>query len=155
MRLASAYDDDVRPMTLTAREASLGETCHQSGPPRRRALHSAEMARFDCQTCGACCHNTAENIAAGRRDDAEVQKTDALLREPREVLRRLAIRNEDGVYHLRLVGDDQRCIALEGSGVAGSAVSCAIYALRPRGCRRVTAGDAECLRARVRVGLRV
>lgn len=110
------------------------------------------MARFDCQTCGACCHNTAENIAAGRREYVEVQTTDALLRERRDVLRTIATRNEDGVYHLRLVGEDQRCIALAGSGAA---VSCTIYALRPRGCRRVTAGDFECLRARARAGLSV
>jgi Fe-S-cluster containining protein len=110
------------------------------------------VARFDCQTCGACCHNTAENMAAGRREYVEVAKTDALFRERRDVLRQVATRNEDGVYHLRLVGDDQRCVALTGSG---SNVACAIYSLRPRGCRRVTAGDGECLRARARVGLSV
>ena len=116
------------------------------------------MPRFDCQTCGACCKNTAENVAAGRRDYVEVAKTDALLRERRDVLKTVAYRNEDGVFHLRLVGDEQRCVALEGtiaSGERPGAVACGIYALRPRGCRRVQGGDEECLRARIREGLSV
>jgi Fe-S-cluster containining protein len=106
---------------------------------------------FDCQSCGACCCNTARNRAAGTTEYVEVTRDDRLWREDRALLRSLGTRNDDGVFHLRLVGDEQRCVALTGE--VGVDVACSIYALRPKGCRVVTAGDDECLRARRHLAL--
>ena len=109
-----------------------------SRPPLRQ--------RFDCQACGACCCNTQRNIATKDRDYVEVQPTDELFKQRKDLLKQLAVRNEAGVWHLKLVGEEQRCVALDGD--LGEGVGCEIYALRPSGCRRVEAGDEECLRAR-------
>jgi Fe-S-cluster containining protein len=106
---------------------------------------------FDCQSCGACCCNTARNRAEGTTEYVEVDRRDALYREHRPLLKTLGTRNADGVFHLRLVGDEQRCVALRGD--VGVDVTCSIYALRPRGCRVVQAGDDECLRARRHLAL--
>ncbi len=107
--------------------------------------------RFDCQGCGACCCNTVRNLASGSRDYVEVAKTDELFKQRKELLKQLAVRNEDGVFHLKLVGEEQRCVALDGD--VGHGVGCEIYGWRPAGCRKVEAGDEECLRARRQHGL--
>lgn len=104
------------------------------------------MPRFDCQSCGACCCNTERNRGEGTLEYVEVARTDRLYREERALLKQLGVRNDDGVFHLRLVGDEQRCVALDGD--LGEGVGCEIYALRPAGCRAVEAGDEECLKAR-------
>lgn len=109
------------------------------------------MGLFDCQACGACCTNTARNRALGTLEYIEVTREDALYREAREMLRALGARSTDGRWHLTLVGEEQRCTALEGE--LGEGVSCGIYRLRPSGCRQVEAGDGECLEARRRLGL--
>lgn len=100
--------------------------------------------RLDCVTCGACCCNTDENRAEGFVDYVEVFASDALRRR-RDLLARLAVRNDHGQVHLKL-GADGRCVAL--SGELGRSVHCTIYDLRPAVCRRVQAGSEECLRAR-------
>lgn len=107
---------------------------------------------FDCRSCGACCCNTARNRKLGTQDYVEVAKTDALYRENRPLLALLGRRNEAGVFHLKLVGEEERCVALEGA--IGDDVKCTIYRLRPSGCRRVEPGDEECLVARRLHGLR-
>lgn len=104
------------------------------------------MRLFDCQSCGACCCNTERNRGEATLEYVEVARSDRLYREERELLKRLGTRNDDGVFHLRLVGEEQRCVALEGE--LGEGVRCGIYALRPAGCRTVEAGDEECLKAR-------
>jgi len=104
------------------------------------------VSSFDCQSCGACCCNTSRNIKAGFADYVEVEKTDRLFMEQKTLLKKVGVRNKDGVFHLKLVGEEQRCIALEGD--LGIGVTCSIYAYRPGGCRRVEAGDDECLKAR-------
>lgn len=109
------------------------------------------MVRFDCQACGACCCNTARNLAEGTQEYIEVTREDRLYREERATLRELAVRSEDGRYYMTLTGPEQRCIALEGD--LGEGVGCAIYALRPSGCRQVESGDEECLKARRHHGL--
>lgn len=109
------------------------------------------MWRFDCQDCGACCCNTARNRALGTEDYVEVTREDRLYVEERALLRELGVRNDNGVWHLRLVGEEQRCVALEGE--LGEGVGCRIYKLRPAGCRQVESGDEECLRARRQLGL--
>ncbi len=104
------------------------------------------MARFDCQSCGACCCNTERNRYAGNREYIEVTKSERLYRQERELLRSIGFRDERGLWHLRLVGDEQRCVALDGE--VGRKVACSIYPLRPVGCKNVQPGDEECLRAR-------
>lgn len=105
--------------------------------------------RFECQSCGACCCNSARNIKIGSRAYVEVEATDAL-RQAKVMLKQVAERT-DGAWFMKLVGDEQRCTALEGE--VGSQVLCGIYLLRPRGCRRVNPGDSECLDARRLHGL--
>ena len=103
---------------------------------------------LDCQRCGACCCNGAENVREGVRDWVEVGDDEAIARRQRG--QKLLVRNADGVLHMKLV-DGGRCIALRGS--IGRRVSCSIYEARPRPCRRVEAGDPSCLRARADAGL--
>ncbi len=106
--------------------------------------------RFDCQTCGACCCNTDENRAEKYADYVEVTARSALHRRP-ELLRKLTVVNRRGERHLKLVGAEQRCAALEGK--LGEQVSCIIYDLRPWGCRKVKPGSKECLRDRRERGI--
>lgn len=104
---------------------------------------------FDCQSCGACCCNSAKNIKIQSRAYVEVDETSALLKS-KPLLKQLAERRE-GAWFMKLVGDEQRCTAL--SGAIGERVGCDIYVLRPSGCRRVNPGDDECLDARRLHGL--
>jgi Fe-S-cluster containining protein len=103
---------------------------------------------LDCQRCGACCRNGAENMREGVSDWVEVDDDETLAKRQRGAS--WVVRNVDGVLHMRLV-DGGRCIALRGS--IGGRVRCSIYEVRPRPCRRVQAGDASCLRARADAGL--
>jgi Fe-S-cluster containining protein len=107
---------------------------------------------FDCMTCGACCCNPDENRAEGYAEYVEVDRASKLHRKPL-LLQRYAARNDRGEHHLKLVGPEQRCAALLGS--LGMRVSCAIYELRPRGCRQVEAGGARCLQYRRERGMPV
>ena len=107
---------------------------------------------YDCQACGACCANPEENRAEGFRDYVEVHKGAPLAKQP-ELLRRYAVRNARGVWHLKLVGAEQRCAAVEGK--LGERVTCAIYAERPHGCHTVEAGDRRCRQYRRERGLGV
>jgi Fe-S-cluster containining protein len=97
--------------------------------------------RFDCQACGACCCNTSRNRLEGTLEYVEVARSDRLYKEERALLRELGARNEEGVFHLRLVGEEQRCVALAGE--LGVGVGCQIYRLRPAGCRAVEIGRAH------------
>ena len=101
-------------------------------------------AALDCTRCGACCCNPDENRREGFIDYVEVEPRDALAREP-ELMRRLVVRNAEGVPHLR-IDQSGRCLALRGR--VGARVSCTIYEVRPTGCRRVEAGTARCLQYR-------
>ncbi|HET6584767.1 MAG TPA: YkgJ family cysteine cluster protein [Nannocystaceae bacterium] len=103
---------------------------------------------LDCRTCGACCCNGAENRREGVDEWVEVGGDETIAKQHRGAA--LVVRNAGGVLHMRLV-DGGRCIALRGS--IGRRVSCSIYDVRPRPCRRVQAGDASCLRARADAGL--
>ncbi len=100
---------------------------------------------FDCQSCGACCCNPAENRAEMYFDYVEVGARSALARKP-ELLRRFTVLNARGERHMKLIGKEQRCAALDGE--LGSSVSCRIYRLRPPGCRKVEAGSKMCLQYR-------
>jgi Fe-S-cluster containining protein len=118
----------------------------------RGAAGTAKLGRvtFDCQRCGACCCNPAENRAERYRDYVPVEPTSRLLRR-RRVLGRYTIVNARGERHLKLVGSEERCAALEGA--VGRLVRCAIYADRPAACRRVEAGSARCLQYRAERGI--
>jgi Fe-S-cluster containining protein len=105
---------------------------------------------FDCQTCGACCCNSDENRAEKYIDYVEVPKRTRLAQQ-RALVRKLTVVNRQGERHMKLVGKDQRCIALEGQ--LGVNVSCGIYELRPPACRKVEPGSDECLRDRNERGI--
>jgi Fe-S-cluster containining protein len=106
--------------------------------------------RFDCQTCGACCCNPAENRAERYLDYVEVGTRSALARQP-ELSRRFTVLNARGERHMKLVGKEQRCAALAGE--LGRSVSCRIYQLRPAGCRQVEEGSKMCLQYRRERGI--
>lgn len=89
-------------------------------------------------------------MAESFRDYVEVTKSDPLFKR-KDLIKKLAVRNEHGEFHLRLVGEEQRCIALLGR--LGARVECDIYSLRPAGCRRVEAGGHACLEARRERGI--
>ena len=112
----------------------------------------SDGVELDCQRCGACCCNRQENIDEDYVDYIAIGPRDALFRR-KEMLARFAVRNGAGELHLKILGKDQRCAALTGE--LGRRVQCRIYTLRPHPCRRVQAGDRECLRARVERGLPV
>ena len=105
---------------------------------------------FDCQSCGACCCNTDENRAERYVDYVQVTTRSPLTRNPK-LLRKLTVVNDRSERHMRLVGREQRCIAL--SGKLGERVSCTIYELRPAACRRVLPGSRECRRDRRERGI--
>jgi Fe-S-cluster containining protein len=111
--------------------------------------------RFDCQRCGACCCNTTRNRLLGTSEYVEITRKDRLFKEDRELLKKVAVENDDGLWHMRLVDTmepgEQRCVAL--AGTLGEAVRCTIYPLRPSGCRTVESGDEACRAARRQFGL--
>lgn len=92
--------------------------------------------------------NPADNAAEGFRGWVEVADDEPLMRR-RDLVRKLVVVDDAG-RHLRLDGEG-RCLALRGA--LGRRVRCAIYAQRPRPCRRVQPGDAECRRLRAARGL--
>jgi Fe-S-cluster containining protein len=118
----------------------------------RRAGGAAKLGgvTYDCQTCGACCCNPAENRAEGYRDYVPVEASARLLRR-RQLLGRYTVLNERGERHLKLVGAEERCAALEGA--LGGRVRCAIYLDRPAACRKVDPGSARCLQYRSERGI--
>lgn len=122
--------------------AAAGRSFALASAPRVRTLHPMRAATsFDCQSCGACCANSAPNRQEKYVDYVEVVARDKLARRP-DLLRKLTVVNAQGETHLKLVGREQRCAALEGE--LGKAVSCSIYEVRPRPCRVVEAGSKEC-----------
>jgi Fe-S-cluster containining protein len=104
--------------------------------------------RYDCTTCGACCTNPDQNRAEGYSWYLEVRDT-KLLEKP-DLAKKHVVYDPDGVAHLRL-DPAGRCTALVGR--IGDRVRCTLYQLRPKGCRMVMAGDAQCLQARRERGL--
>jgi Fe-S-cluster containining protein len=105
---------------------------------RAKAKSAPEL---DCQACGACCCNSAANKAEDYLDYVEVKARDVLSKRP-GLVRHLCVLNQHGETHLKLVGKEQRCIALLGT--LGQSVNCAIYEVRPRPCRVVEKDSKEC-----------
>ncbi|MBS2026871.1 MAG: YkgJ family cysteine cluster protein [Deltaproteobacteria bacterium] len=108
------------------------------------------MPSFDCQSCGACCCNSDENRAEGYPWYVELDDARSRLLRDDDLRKRYVVQDPQGVPHLRL-DPSGRCAALRGK--LGKSVTCAVYADRPRGCRRVMPGDAQCLKARVQRGI--
>lgn len=100
------------------------------------AAPTDEVARYDCQSCGACCSYSRDWPRLTLEDD------DAVARIPVEFL-------DDDSGTMRCKGD--RCTALVGT--VGVSTSCSIYAVRPEVCRACLPGDDACLIARQRFGL--
>lgn len=107
------------------------------------------MSKLDCTSCGACCVNPNENQAEQYAWYLEVRDT-KLLQKP-ELTKKHVVYDPDGVPHLRLDPQSQRCTALVGK--LGQRVRCTIYELRPKGCRMLMPGDERCLLARRERGL--
>lgn len=107
------------------------------------------LTQDDCQRCGACCTNPDQNRAEGYAWYVEVEPDSRLLRVD-DLRKRYVVFDGDGVPHLRL-DPSGRCAALRGK--LGKSVSCAIYADRAPGCRRVEAGTPECLEMRRQRGI--
>lgn len=129
---------------LSLRVVSAGaRTFALASAPRvpRLVPMAAAASEYDCQACGACCANSAPNRREKFIDYVEVVARDKLARRP-DLLRTLTVINGQGETHLKLVGREQRCIALAGE--LGKDVSCTIYDVRPRPCRVVEAGSKEC-----------
>jgi len=112
---------------------------------KRTAKKAKPERELDCQACGACCLNSAANKAEKFIDYVEVMPRDALSKRP-QLVKHLCVVNPIGETHLKLVGKEQRCIALGGD--VGVHVNCNIYEVRPRPCRAVTPGSEECLERR-------
>lgn len=111
------------------------------------------VTQDDCQRCGACCCNPLENRLEQYVDYIEITAGDRALLRRADLVRRYAVTNARGELHMRLQGDEQRCAALRGA--LASAVSCAIYEVRPSGCRRVEPGGRRCLQYRAERGIGV
>ena len=108
------------------------------------------MARnFDCQQCGACCCNPDANRDEGYVDYVAVDAPSPLLRKP-DWSKRYVVVNAEGEAHLRL-DPSGRCAALVGK--LGVRIHCAVYAVRPRGCRLVEPASDACVRARRERGI--
>jgi hypothetical protein len=105
----------------------------------------------DCLTCGACCYNPDDNRKASYVDYIQVRTNDIQLRRQPDLLEEFTVENAAGERHMRMTGPGQRCAALGGE--LGRAVACSIYAVRPRICHLVRAGDPTCLRLRVERGV--
>ena len=111
-------------------------------------LRGRRMA-YDCQSCGACCVNPDENRAEGFVWYVEVPAGEKLLKRG-DLLKRYCRTDQQGIVHLRLE-PSHRCVALRGK--LGERVHCAIYDVRPRGCRLVEAGSARCEQLRRERGI--
>ncbi|MFN4896722.1 MAG: YkgJ family cysteine cluster protein [Pseudomonadota bacterium] len=99
-----------------------------------------DLTQYDCDCCGACCKTFPVLVSIG---DAQ--------REPRikDEARRLPDwqRSDEWEYQLHPLPFLSACPFL------GANNHCAVYPTRPDPCRRFSAGSAECLAARARVGL--
>lgn len=82
----------------------------------------------DCTKCGACC--------AVLEKWAEVDQSDKI---PLELLQT----GDVLPFAMKTIGDDNRCIALEGQ--INKDCKCTIYPNRPKVCRHVEPGSPICL----------
>ncbi|MEC8194267.1 MAG: YkgJ family cysteine cluster protein [Myxococcota bacterium] len=90
---------------------------------------------LDCLSCGACCREAYDAVEVGRRDPFVRAHPERVV----EVEGRLNVRRAGAI-----------CGCLEPD--AGT-WPCAVYGDRPKTCRDFAAGGANCVDARVRLGL--
>ncbi len=96
---------------------------------------------LDCQRCGACCAVFRVSFYWAEADDAPGGTVP------------VALTRQVSPHHRCMAGTDAapvRCIALHGE--PGRSVACGIYEHRSSTCRSVMPGDAQCRRARQRLG---
>jgi hypothetical protein len=105
---------------------------------------------FECTSCGACCINSAANQAEGYAYYVEIDDPKSPLLTKKDLHRKYVMEDPDGTPHVRL-HPDGRCLALRGK--LGQRATCDVYNHRPRGCRLIEPGDANCLRAREERGM--
>ena len=123
---------------------------HPSSPgtPTRRRVRTdtpacasfTSPATLDCQACGACCREAYHRVEVTLRDPfvrTHAHLLDTLVEEGRTV------------RVLARPGGLCRCLVPD----AERGYRCTTYEERPRTCRDFTAGSANCLEARRRVGL--
>ena len=91
----------------------------------------------DCVSCGRCCHHGPETVSLLESDDAR-------LGESR--LHALTVLLDRPPYFRFMRNDGDRCGGLDTS-VEGR-YPCAIYEVRPQGCREVETGSPCCMEAR-------
>ncbi len=100
-----------------------------AGPP---ALDGA-----DCVACGRCCHHGPSTVALYEDDEQRMG--------PR-LLRALTVLDDEPPGFRFMQNDGERCAALDVR-VPGQ-FPCAVYDVRPAGCRIVEPGSPCCLEAR-------
>lgn len=91
----------------------------------------------DCVGCGRCCHHPPRTVTLLESDEARMGE---------ELLRRLTVVHDRPPYFRFVVNAGDACGALDRS-VPGH-YPCAVYAVRPDGCREVEAGSPACMEAR-------
>lgn len=119
-----------------------GSRCELAGDTVRAEWASCEafVSTLECETCGACCREAFDTVEI-EADDPSV-----------EALGTPPLRRREGRIELRRI--EGCCPLLEGDGSA-EPFRCSRYAERPRTCRELERGSANCLLARRRVGLSI
>lgn len=95
---------------------------------------------LNCLTCGACCFGPAGYVGCSRADVERLAGSVAVVETA-----------TSRALDMRPSADGLRCVAL--IGLPGVSVACSVYPVRPRACRTLQPGGADCLRAHVRMGI--
>jgi Fe-S-cluster containining protein len=91
----------------------------------------------DCVACGRCCHHGPSTVQLHAADEERMGD---------ERLARLTVVMDRPPYMRFMNNDGMRCASLDVS-VPGR-FPCAVYDVRPEGCRAVEPGSPSCLEAR-------
>lgn len=126
-------------------EEKIGDSGSEASPS-----DPGDPSGWDCQLCGACCHNLDSNLASGVRYWVEIAPSDKILTR-QDLVRKLVTHDRSRVPHLRMTHEGT-CAALRGT--IGQKVTCSIYHQRPSPCRRVMPGDETCLLSRSARGIK-
>jgi len=129
------YDVDEQESTVEIDRRSSPR--HESSVPLTPIQGPPDPDGADCVACGRCCHHGANTVQLLEDDEARLGD---------DGLRRLTVLMDRPPYFRFLKNDGERCGGLDLS-VPGQ-YPCAIYAVRPEGCRIVEPGSPCCLEAR-------
>jgi Fe-S-cluster containining protein len=109
-------------------------------------------ARYDCQTCGACCRSPWAGDGYVRLHDIDLERLQGLSlpiidqeQGDFEVIPKLGTKWESAEQRI--------CAAFTGQ--VAKSCSCSIYEHRPEACREYEVGGALCRQARQKAGLPV